>query len=603
MTQASAPLEVEPVSQRFSDLDISPQLKKGIKDLGYVTPTAFQKGVFDNFQNGKNIVGEGQSSYGKSLAFSLPILAKIAPVDRQLQALIICDSAQQTDLTTKECRALGRHLDITVGNASNLDINIDELPHILVLAFDDLAKANIDALTSSLHTVFFDGLSTANANQALDLLARALQHGVQILIFGKDTLTAFKDGASDLINEAVFVSNNDQPKIAIPAKHIFHQPKETEPKPRALLAVMELHRPKVALITCNEASECELLARYLSRYGYKTKVVSEEANRLGMSEALRDYGSGSCDALVCQNSLLVGQGLENVAFMVNYDMFDRPQTYEQTTQFSKQAPGLQRTIVNLLTSRELGCLGPIKAQCLIDFTEMPLPADDEVMTLCAQRLIKSLNKEAEGMELGQFEVLAQKIFDDQSSRPALSFLLKDYLLKASKPTRPEGESEDLRERRNGRSSYDRSRPDRRDRDREVNKSERGPREHGPNEQPNRSSGTPEGSTRLYVTLGRRDGLNDLASLAQYLSDKSGVDLGHFSGTGMLRDHSAHIEVDDDVAADIITTLHNSPRPGAPTSENGEEPNLIICEKARQSVQRPHHRRPMQRRRSNFQRRD
>ena len=40
---------------------------------------------------------------------------------------------------------------------------------------------------------------------------------------------------------------------------------------------------------------------------------------------------------------------------------------------------------------------------------------------------------------------------------------------------------------------------------------------------------------------------DLASLAQYLSESSSVDLGHFSGSGMVRDTSAHIEVDEDVA--------------------------------------------------------
>ena len=70
--------------------------------------------------------------------------------------------------------------------------------------------------------------------------------------------------------------------------------------------------------------------------------------------------------------------------MVNYDMFDRPQTYEQVTQFTKQAPGLTRCIVNIITNRELGLLGPIKAQCQIEMSEIALPSEDEVLDLCAQ---------------------------------------------------------------------------------------------------------------------------------------------------------------------------------------------------------------------------
>src|SRR5690606_5171757 len=162
----------------------------------------------------------------------------------------------------------------------------------------------------------------------------------------------------------------DQPKTAIPAKHLYVQAKEAEPKPRALLGALEILKPKMALITCNESQECDLLSRYLSRYGYKTTVISEENNRHNLADALRDSLSGSLNVVICQNSLLTGTSLEQIPYMFNYDMFDRPQSYEHSTQFNKQALGLQRCIVNLLTSRELGSLGPIKAQCLIDFSEL-----------------------------------------------------------------------------------------------------------------------------------------------------------------------------------------------------------------------------------------
>lgn len=572
MTEISANIEAKNSPQLFSDLCISKELKQGIEELGYKAPTNFQRGVFDTFCLGKNLVGEG-NNYGKSLAFSLPILSKIDPNKPEVQALIVCESLLQSEICIKECKALGRHLNIEVGNAQSL---LNGAPvQIAALALPDLSRVDLKIL-ASLAIVFFDGLSKVCAEKALSLMPDLSK--LQILIFGQDTLNAFKEHAANLIDDAVFISNQDQPRIAMPAKHIFHQPKEAEPKPRALLAALETHHPKNALITCNDGQEAELLAKYLARYGYKT-AIAEDRN---FSSQLRSMLSGSIDVLLCQSSSVDGQTLENVPFMINYDMFDRPQSYESTTQFNKQAPGLERTIVNILTNRELGFLGPIKAQCLIEFSEMPLPSDEEVLDLSAERILQGLKNEASFVELGQFEPLASKILASKGAVLALSLLLKNHFSK--KPVEA-----DNRERR-----YNNREP------RQPRERDDRPRSHDDSRPAPERSETPSGTSRLYITLGRQDKFNDLASLAQHLSEKSGVDLGHFSGGGMIRDNSAHIEVDDDVAETIIAALNGSPRPNA--DEAAGEVSNVVCERARQA-QRPSYRRPPQRRRPNFQRRD
>jgi ATP-dependent RNA helicase DeaD len=571
MTQTGAMIEAENSLELFSDLCISQELKQGISELGYTAPTPFQRGVFSNFVLGKNIVSEGGSNYGKSLAFCLPILSKVDPKSPVLQALIICETKLQSEICIKECKALGRYLNIEVGGSTSLSNEV--LPHVAVLPLKDLPTTlNTEGLT----TVFFDGLSKDCTDKAISQLSDMLTD-MQILIFGKDTFEAFKTHKESLLSDAVFIKNQDQPRIAMPAKHIFHQPKETEPKPRALLAALEVHHPKNALVTCNEIEESELLAKYLARYGYKTLCVADSRN---MAQSLRSMLSGSIDVLLCQSSMLDTHSLENVSFMINYDMFDRPSQYEEATQFSKQAPGVERTIVNILTNRELGVLGPIKAQCLIEFTEMPLPSDDEVMTLCAKRILSSLKNEASLVELSQFEALAKKILEQEDSHVAFSFLLRNHF--SSKP------QEKLAEYRDRRPNRDRERTER------PVRAEREQRER-----PQEDTQDESGISRIYITLGRRDNFHDLASLAQYLSEKSGVDLGHFSGSGMVRDNSAHIEVDSDVAQNIISALNDTLRPG---STEGDEGSKIVCERAKQTP-RPSFRRPQQRRRPHFQRRD
>lgn len=601
----------------FCAMDIPESLKLGIKELGYVSPTNFQKGVFEQFKNGHNVACLGQSNYGKSLAYNLPILAKVDPKLLALQALIICDTATQADIITKECRALSRHAGITIG--LGLSLTSSGWPQIVIcaatnidLGFEDIIKEQ------SLHTIFFDNLNATNARHIINIFSPALSdREVQILIFGNETINAIKDQAQEVLDSVAFVNNSDQPKVAVLTKHAAHIANETEPKPRALLAALEFYQPKGALITCNEANECELLARFLSRYGFRTLVCSEENNTHGLAAGLIELSSHNIDALICQNSMLNAVSLEEVAFMINYDMIERPQVYEQTTQFNKQAPGTERLIVNLLSSREVGFLGPIKAQCLIDIGLGELPSSEEVLALSAKRLIKQLSDEASLVELGQFEALAQQILLDPKASSALALLLRNHFLRASTPSTSSSSAPRRSDRHDRHDRHERSdrsarsdRSDRRERtyrDRPLPQESRHKEVEGQidnqeeqeEKAPASSHQAVEGSTRLYVTLGRQDGLADLASLAQFLSDRSGVDLGHFSGTGMVRDRSAHIEVDDEVAQQIIDAMHNSERPGA-QGENTESSN-IVCERARQMTERPHRRPPM-RRGSNYQRR-
>lgn len=597
MTHTSASTQVE-VSQKFSDLDIPADLKRGVKELGYSTPTVFQLDILESFQGGNSIILGGQSNYGKSLAYSLPILSKIDSEQKELQTLIVCESSLQAELAAKEYRALGRYLNVDV--ATSVEESDKKPSQIIILSADDFLKTDLSKF-SSLKTIFFDSLSEANFTKALSPITSSLEH-LQLLIFSQEPIASLKAHAGALLDNAVFINNNDQPRIAMPAKHIFHKPKEAEPKPRALLATLELHKPKFAVVTCKDNQECDLLARYLARYGYRVRVVSEDADEKSVGLLINEGIAGNFSALICNFSALFDQNLENVPFMVNYDMFDRPQNYEQATQFAKQAPGLQRTIVNLLSSRELGYLGPIKAQCLIDFVEEPLPSDDDVIDLCVQRIIDGLHREAEDVELGQFEALTQKILAHEKALPAMSFLLRNHLITDVPRTRTD-EREHRDSRRHSRSPQnDRKRPDRRDghrdRDRDRPRAFEG-EEREPRPAPN---ATAEGITRLYITLGKRDGFSDLASLAQYISDKSTVDLGHFSGSGMVRDSSAHIEVDDDVANNIIEALNDSPRPNQEAAGGGEEPNLVVCEKARAAAPRFRRGGPQPRRRQNYPRR-
>ncbi len=109
--------------------------------------------MFEHFRKGQNVACLGQSNYGKSLAYNLPILAKVDPQLMALQALIICDSSTQADITAKECRALGRHVGISIGSSPGTASSA--WPQILVCTATSIDSSFASIIKEqSLHTIF-----------------------------------------------------------------------------------------------------------------------------------------------------------------------------------------------------------------------------------------------------------------------------------------------------------------------------------------------------------------------------------------------------------------------------------------------------------------
>lgn len=404
-------------------------------------------------------------------------------------------------------------------------------------------------------------------------------------------------------------SNTPAPASSQGDLHLAYMLKEDEPKSKAAQAVLELHPAEKVMITCEESSECDFLGNFLVRYGFRVQVLHESRK----DDINRTPENGQI--LICQRSMVANESLQTVPLVVFYNMIERPDDYEAlTNNDNSNAPSSSRTFVSLVDSKEVGSINALKKQCSLNVEVQNLPSAAEVMKLSAKRIMKSLTEEAKSVELSQFQKIADLMLKEGNIENIFAFLLREYLLK-QKFERPKS----LDDHRRSHSYDDRSKRPRRDgdRNRDRDRGDRDDRRRAPVEDkavseekahepvaaapkakapvavdmaPQQDFADEEahddGIARLYVTLGQKDGFKDLASLAQFLSKSSGVDLGHFSGSGMIRDHSAHIEVDSDVAVQIMDKVHGMSKPGSDNTDPASgEGNTIICERAKPSAPR------------------
>src|SRR5438045_9751489 len=98
----------------FRALNLSPQILKAVQEAGYTEPTPIQAAAIPHILAGHDLIGIAQAGTGKTAAFVLPILAKLAASigDRQMRgtrASVVAHTRELGVQIEENVRATARH--------------------------------------------------------------------------------------------------------------------------------------------------------------------------------------------------------------------------------------------------------------------------------------------------------------------------------------------------------------------------------------------------------------------------------------------------------------------------------------------------------------
>jgi ATP-dependent RNA helicase RhlE len=107
---------------QFSDLGLAAPLLKALADEGYVTPTPIQAQAIPHLLAGRDLLGIAQTGTGKTAAFALPILHRLAadrhmPVRKSARVLVLSPTRELASQIAESFRTYGRHLGMRVALA------------------------------------------------------------------------------------------------------------------------------------------------------------------------------------------------------------------------------------------------------------------------------------------------------------------------------------------------------------------------------------------------------------------------------------------------------------------------------------------------------
>ena len=94
---------------KFQECNLKPELLRAIEEVGYEQMTPIQEQAIPAMLEGGDLIGQAQTGTGKTAAFGIPLIEKINPEEKGLQAIVLCPTRELAIQTAEEMRKLTKY--------------------------------------------------------------------------------------------------------------------------------------------------------------------------------------------------------------------------------------------------------------------------------------------------------------------------------------------------------------------------------------------------------------------------------------------------------------------------------------------------------------
>jgi ATP-dependent RNA helicase DeaD len=552
-------------SPGFASLGIEAALLTTLEALGYEEPTPIQREAIPPLLAGRDILGRAATGTGKTAAFTLPLLQRLAHSARQQHpsALILVPTRelaiqvseavqrygkeQQTAVLAvyggqairPQLLALKRGVDVVVATPGRaLDhirrktlhlkdlqiVVLDEADEMLNMGFAE----DLDAILQQTPTIRQTALFSATMPPRIASIARRhLQNPVDIQIVKEPV----KPGVAPKVHQTAYL-------VARPHKVA------------ALARILDMTSPKSTLVFCRTRLEVDELTSMLNSRGYRGEGLHGGMNQAQRDRVMQSFRSGKTELLVATDVAARGLDIPHVSHVMNYDVPSSPEAYVHRIGRTGRA-GRVGDAITLVEPRERWLLQNVERLTKSKIEMATLPTVADLQTKRLERIGASIQEILRANDFDRFRIVVTTL--TEKFHPADVAAAAIQLAYGSKDgERMEEEIPALRDRAQETSQMSR-RPRLEPPDLPRGARTRGSegRPVGKRDRPGRSTAT----ATLHFGVGRAAGIRP-GDLVGAIANEAGLN-SNMIGPIKIADQFSLVKVPEELAQGIIKALGRS----------------------------------------------
>jgi ATP-dependent RNA helicase RhlE len=354
----------------FSDLGLTPELLRALTERGYTQPTPIQQQAIPAVLSGRDLLAAAQTGTGKTAAFVLPILQRLAaPSGRAARALVLAPTRELAAQIAESARHYGRHtgLRVTVifgGVGINPQIDTLRAGCDLLVATPgrllDLAEqravdlGGVQCLVLDEADRMLDMGFIRDIRRVLALLPRRRQN----LLFSATYNEDIRALAGNLLHDPAHVEVAPRNVAAERVEQqVYKVPREHK---RHLLAhLIEDGNWHQVLVFTRTKHGANRLTQQLEACGIRAAAIHGNKSQGARVRALADFKANKVTALVATEVAARGLDIKELPQVVNYELPNVPEDYVHRIGRTARA-GASGRAVSLVSAEEAPLLRDIE---------------------------------------------------------------------------------------------------------------------------------------------------------------------------------------------------------------------------------------------------
>jgi ATP-dependent RNA helicase DeaD len=402
----------------FNEFNFNEDLLKGIKVAGFREPSPIQEMVIPIIAQGHDLVGQAHTGTGKTAAFGLPLLNKIANKEIE-RVLVITPTRELATQVSDELYHLGRFCGIRtitvyggVGYGRQIAL-INKGVQVVVATpgrLKDLyKKGKIDNFNPEI--VVLD-----EADEMLDMgfleeikeIFEYIPQNRQTLLFSATMPKPIKELANEILITPQFISvvGKDESTTNNVIEQSYYVIEESQ-RDRAIVQLLETEETNKCIVFCRMKREVDRLTEHLLAMGFNAAGLHGDLEQSERENIIKAYRRGETKIMVATDVAARGLDVKDVSHVFNFHIPFDPQSYVHRIGRTGRA-GKSGKAITLVSTEEFRELQRIQKEVGAD------------MKLATIELASEVGEFEE--EISDFSFLETMVRESKISESAIDFI-------------------------------------------------------------------------------------------------------------------------------------------------------------------------------------
>jgi ATP-dependent RNA helicase DeaD len=418
---------------KFEELQLDERIIRAITEMGFEEASPIQAQAIPVVLEGRDMIGQAQTGTGKTAAFGLPLLQKVDPKVKKLQAIVLLPTRELAIQVAEELRRFAKFMHgvkvLPIYGGQDIVRQIRALKdgtQIVVgtpgRVMDHMRRKTVK--TDHVHTVVLDEadeMLNMGFLEDMETILSQLPEERQTLMFSATMPQAIAEIARKFQTDPVTVRVIKK-ELTVPKVTQYYYEVKPKNKVEVMCRLLDLYDPKLSVVFCNTKRQVDELVQALQGRGYFAEGLHGDLKQVQRDRVMESFRKGRTDILVATDVAARGIDVGNVEAVFNYDIPQDDEYYVHRIGRTGRA-GREGKAFSLVVGREVYKLRDIQRYCKTKIIPQAIPSLNDITEIKAEKILDQVQETLNDSEV--VNILEKKLIEeDYTSLDVAAALLK-----------------------------------------------------------------------------------------------------------------------------------------------------------------------------------